>query len=175
MKNIALAVTIAASLVAPLGALADATPAGPPPGGPPGFGAFAQVREQVDKARSQARLTMLNALSSQHRNLLAQVVGGLAVAQTPDVAAAAKTLDGSLSAGESKAIADASNALDQQIQQIIQANRPPDGGPPGMQMRQVPGSDDTARNDPGMILLRTVLPAIGRNMMFRAGGPPPGS
>src|SRR5215467_2150812 len=131
MRNLAMTALIAASLFTPLGALADNTPPPPPGQGLPGFGAFQQVHEQVDKARTQARTTMLNALSPQHRNLLAQVVGGLAVSQTPDINAAAKTLDNELSPGESKAIVDASNALDQQIKKIMEAARPECGPPEG--------------------------------------------
>jgi len=175
MRNFALTAIIAASLFTPLGALADNTP--PPPScpcqGPPGFRSFEQVHTQVDKVRSQARATMLNALSPQHRSLLAQVVGGLAIAQTPDVDAAAKTLDGALSPVESKAIIDASNALDQQIKQIMEAARPefaPPGGAGGNAVyigRPLPSSDA------GMILLDAALPPMGQKMMMRIDGPPP--
>lgn len=173
MKHFASAALCAALLFVPLASLADSTPPPPPPG-PPNFGAFQQIRTQVDKARAQARTTMLNALSSQHRSLLAQVVGSLAIAPTPDVSAAAKTLNAALTPAESKAILDASGALDQQIKQIMDAARQEAGEPPGaaMGMRINVGADQ-GPPDAGMILLRSALPPMGGNMMFRTGGPPP--
>jgi hypothetical protein len=170
MKNFVPAALCAAVIFTPLTALADASPPAPPPG-PPG-GPFQQIRQQVDAARGQARTTMLNALSAQHRSLLAQVVGNLAVAQTPDVNAAAKTLDGALSPGESKAILDASNALDQQIKGIMDAARAQNGGPSEGGNRMYVGQGQSTP-DAGMILLRTAVPPMGPSMMMRMGGPPP--
>ena len=173
MRNFALTALTAAALFAPLGALADNTPPPPPDQGPPGLPAFKQVHDQVDKARAQARTTMLNALSAQHRALLAQVVGDLAIAQTPDVNAAAKTLDGALSSAESKAVLDASKALDQQVRQIVESARPPDaeieGGAMGNRMYVGASQGPSA----GMILLSTALPPMGQRFMLRFGGPPP--
>jgi hypothetical protein len=176
MKHFASAALCAAIILVPLVSLADASTPAPPPG-PPNSGGFQQVRAQVDKARGQARSSMLNALSAQHRSLLAQVVGQLAIAQTPDVNAAAKTLDGALTPGESKAILDASTALDQQIKAIMDAARQENGGPPdggGMHNRMYVGQDQGAP-DAGLILLRSALPPMGPPMMLRVGGPPPGS
>ena len=48
----------------------------------------------------QTRSEILSTLSPAHRQLLANVVGSLAIAQTPDFEAAARQLDSSLSAGE---------------------------------------------------------------------------
>jgi hypothetical protein len=175
MKNIASAALCAAIIFAPLAALADATPPALPPE-PPNFGVMEQVHGQVDKARATARTTMLNALSASHRSLLSQVVGNLAVAQTPDVSAAAKTLDGALTPGESKAILDASSAFELQVRQIMEAARKTSGEPVEGGMRIRIASADQGPPDAGMILLRTALPPMGMNMMFRAGGgpPPPG-
>src|SRR5215472_12866345 len=158
MRTFTLTALIVVSLFTPLGALADNTPPPPPGPGQPGFGAFQQVHEQVDKARTQARTTMLNALSQQHRDLLAQVVGGLAVAQTPDINAAAKTLDSALSPSETKAIVDASNALDQQIKQILEAARPELGPPGGSAGNRMYVGRPEAASGAGMILLQTALP-----------------
>jgi hypothetical protein len=170
MKNFLPAALCAAVILTPLAALADASPPAPPPGLP--SGPFQQIRQQVDAARGQARTTMLNALSAQHRSLLAQVVGSLAIAQTPDVSAAAKTLDGALSPGESKAILDASNALDQQIKQIMDAARAQNGEPAEGGNRMYIGQGQSTP-DAGMILLRSAVPPIGGSRMIQIGGPPP--
>jgi hypothetical protein len=172
MKNFVPAALCAAVILTPLAALADASPAAPPPG-PPG-GPFQQIRQQVDAARGQARATMLNALSAQHRGLLAQVVGNRAIAQTPDINAAAKTLDGALSPGESKAILDASNALDQQIRQIMDAARAQSSEPSEGGNRMYIGQGQSTP-DAGMILLRTAVPPIGPMLMRMVGPPPAGS
>jgi hypothetical protein len=172
MKNLVPAALCAAVILTPLGALADASPPAPPPGLP--SGPFQQIRQQVDAARGQARTTMLNALSAQHRGLLAQVVGSLAVAQTPDVSAAAKTLDGALSPGETKAILDASNALEQQIKQIMDATRTQSNEPSEGGNRMYIGQGQSTP-DAGMILLRTTVPPMGPMMMRMVGPPPAGS
>jgi hypothetical protein len=177
MKYIAPAALCAAIMLAPLAALADQTSPAPPPQGGAGSGGFQQIRQQVDAARAQARTTMLGALSAQHRSLLAQVVGNLAIAQTPDVSAAAKKLDGSLTAAESKAILDAQSALDAQIRQIMDAARQQNGGQSdgGMRPRGGMGGGSDQAPDAGMALLRAAVPPMGPPMMMRMGGPPPGS
>jgi len=171
MKHFTSAALCAALILAPLAGLADQTPPAPPPQG--GGGGFQQIRQQVDAARGQARATMLGALSAQHRNLLAQVVGQLAIAQTPDVGAAAKTLDGALSPAESKAIIDASNALDQQIKGIMDAARAQNGEPPGGGGNRMYAGQGQGTPTAGAILLRTAVPPMGPPMMMRVGGPPP--
>ena len=132
------------------------------------------LRTQIEQMRAQSRISALNALSGSNRTLLGQVVGQLAIAQTPDVSAAAKTLDGRLSPSEAKTIVGISTALDQQIRQTLEAARSQmgggqsGGGPPGGFSR--PGGNDQANSDAGMILLRLAVPPMGPPPAMRMGG-----
>ncbi len=157
--------------VAAAGARADDT--GTPPG-PPGMAIMQQTREKVDQLHAQARVSMLNALSPAHRTLLAQVVGQLVIAQSPDLAAAAKQIDAQLSPAESKSVLSISSSTAQQVQQVLEAARQQmqqsmqggygqgsygQGGyghrPYGMRggMNGLSSSDDTAQTDAGTALL----------------------
>ena len=133
------------------------------------------LRTQIDQLRAQSRVSALNALSGSNRTLLGQVVGQLAIAQAPDVNAAAQTLDGRLSPTEAKTIVGISTALDQQIRQTLEAARSQmggggqsGGGPPGGFSR--PGGNDQANSDAGMILLRLAVPPMGPPPSMRMGG-----
>lgn len=140
------------------------------------------LRTQIDQLRAQSRVSALNALSASNRTLLGQVVGQLAIAQTPDISAAAKTLDGRLSPTEAKTIVGISTALEQQIRQTMEAARAQmggggqsGGGPPGgfshrPGMDNGPPGNDQTNTDAGMILLRLAVPPMGPSM--RMGGPP---
>jgi hypothetical protein len=143
---------------------------------------MAQVREQMDRARAQARTSALNALTTENRDKLAQVVGQLAIAASPDVSAAAKTLDSSLSDKESKAILAAQTAFDAQARQIgeqlrAQMGEPGNGpgpagpGPSGSAGGNSQQADKFYMNDPnhgdaGFVLLRLALPNVGPGMIF---------
>jgi hypothetical protein len=180
MKHLTRAALIAALMVVPIAAFADATQPPPgPPGEPPGM---AQVREQMDRARAQARTTALNALTAANRDKLAQLAGQLAIAASPDVSAAAKALDSSLSEKESKAILDAQNAFEAQARQIGEQMRaqmgeqdmgPGPGGPrpSGSSAGNGPQTEkfymnDPNHNDAGYVLLRLALPPIGSQMFY---------
>jgi|SRR5215472_9774546 len=181
MKHLTRAALIAALMVVPIAAFADATMQPPPgpPGEPPGM---AQVREQMERARTQARTTALNALTPGNRDKFAQIVGQLAIAASPDVSAAAKTIDSSLSAKESKSILDAQSAFDTQARQIgeqMRAQMGDQGMGPGPERPGPSGSsggtsqqvdkfymNDPNHNDPGYILLRFALPMLGPQMMY---------
>lgn len=65
---------------------------------------------KVMAAQMQARTAMLAALTPAHRDLLAQVVGQLAVASDPNVDAAASRLDAALSPDEVSAIGNIESA-----------------------------------------------------------------
>ncbi|MFN2461810.1 MAG: hypothetical protein ABR591_14210 [Candidatus Velthaea sp.] len=145
---------------------APAPPGGNPPYGPPG-GQFGAGMQQMQQMRAQERTQMLNALTPAHRSLLAQVVGNLAIAPTPNLDDAARQLDAALSANEKQAIVAARDAMRAQMRNSMN----PNGGPmPGSPMPGAPvppsGAATPGPGDPGRILLMTVLPGPQR------GAPP---
>ncbi len=123
--------------------------------------------QQMMQVHQALRTAALNALTPAHKQLLATVAGQLAVADTPDVKAAAAELDAALSNGEKQAIlAAAAQAHDQmkaQREQTMQAwqSAHPDASPRPMRS---PGSMDSmhaqAAQDPGMILLMVAAPPM---------------
>ncbi|HME81770.1 MAG TPA: hypothetical protein VKF82_06805 [Candidatus Eremiobacteraceae bacterium] len=175
MRQHVVAALVAALMIAPAGALADTTPQGTPPQGGPGPGGMGQqVRAQVDQARAAARTAALGALTPANRDRLGQVIGQLAIAQTPDVNAAAKTLDASLSPKESKAVLDAQSAFDAQMKQIMdQARGQMGGGSQDNRPSFGPRPGDQGPPDAGLTLMRLAVPPIGPPQFFRTGGPPP--
>ncbi len=143
-----------------------------------------QAHAKVEQLHDQARLSMIGSLSPAQRTLLAQVVGQLAIAQTPDPAAAAKTLDANLTQAQAKNVLGISASLEQQARQVMDAAHKqmqaamPDSSAPhgqwGMHSMQVmhEGADET---DPGMILLsmaaRAIHPMGPPQMMGPPGAP----
>jgi hypothetical protein len=124
-------------------------------GGPPGM----QQRGQMMQLRMETRSQMLDALSPQHRTLLATVAGQLATSQMPNLQAAARQLDSALSPHEAEAILAAQSALRSQMRGDMQ--NAPDGS------NRPPSSDQAApHGDAGLALLRAVM-AVGGGM------PPP--
>ena len=187
MKHIRLALIAFALMAAPVAALADDS-GGPAPSTPPGMAIMQQAREKVDQLQAQARASMLGALSSAHRSLLAQLVGQLAVAPSPDMASAAKQLDANLTPAEAKSVIDISTSSEQQVQQVMQDARSqmqasmPQGGPGqgrygGMRGMYAMGGGGQPPTDPGMILLamagRTLTSGTITTMQM-SGGPGPG-
>ena len=188
MKHILSVAAIAAFalLVTGVAASADETGALPTPN-PAVMQIMEQTHTRMEQLHSQARLAMLNALSPAHRNLLAQVVGQLAIAPNPDPAAAARQLDLSLTQGEGRAILSISSSLEQQSRQLMEASRQqiesamPAGSAThalGVQhvrmMQKLPGGDQW-RTDPGMILLGMAARTAGVGdfhfMAMPPGGP----
>lgn len=80
-----------------------------------------QSRAQMDALHSQARLSILGALTPAHRALLAQVVGSLATAPNPDESAAIRQLDAALSPGEARTILSMHAAVEQQGHALMEA------------------------------------------------------
>lgn len=123
----------------PLGAAAGEAPAPMPP--PPGMGmAFDfdgqnltpaqeqqihqimdQTHQQMQQLMSQARSRVLGSITPAHRQLLAQIVGNLAISPNPDWDAATKQLNASLSPGESQAVLSTHQAAMQQMMSIMQS------------------------------------------------------
>jgi hypothetical protein len=109
MKRL-LAPLLFASLLLPLPLGAQSLP--PPlalPLPPPSSGTAAQFRPHIERLHRQTRSRMLAALAPARLALLARVVGELAVAQAPDIPAAAARLDAALSPAETRAVLAAQN------------------------------------------------------------------
>ncbi|MBV8601401.1 MAG: hypothetical protein JO359_07540 [Candidatus Eremiobacteraeota bacterium] len=93
---------LGAALIVPVAALAQpAPPVAPPPpmAAPPGAD-----WQQMMQLHQQERAKVLAALTPEHRTLLANLVGQLAISPTPDVDGAAAKLNAALSPGEKDAI-----------------------------------------------------------------------
>jgi len=146
---------------------------------PPGFQYIEQAHARVEQLHAAARLSVLNNLTQAHRNLLAQIVGGLAIAPNPDFAAAGKTLDANLSPAEARAILSIASSLEQQTRQLMsqahqQAMNAMQQDPTtkeehtvDMHYAPAPSAAQQAwRTDPGFILLHMAVPPMGP-MMFR--------
>jgi len=175
MKTHALILTIALAAV-PFTALAQ-DPASPAPQHSPLtetqrqeiFSTFKTFGEKERQLRDQARSRMLAALTPEHKQLLAQMAGQLAIAEKPDRDAAAKQLDSALSASERQAVLAAndkfrtdSKALHDQMRAQIQSqfpNMPPPevrgpGGPGGPGIHEE-GTRQMRTRTAGEILLMT--------------------
>ncbi len=70
-----------------------------------------QARAQMEKLHTQFRSQMLGSLSPLHRTALANIVGQLAIAPTPDYEGAARQIDTLLSAGERQSVLNAEAAF----------------------------------------------------------------
>ena len=145
MKHLALAILLAAGLP-----VAAAAQQGPPTGMGAGSPMMRHHMSDADRAKmmqmhTQARTAILNALSPAHKALLQSVAGALAVAATPDGAAAAAKLDAALTPAEKKAILDTANSMHSQMQAMM-PSPPPGMSPRPEKMRSMP-------SDPGQILL----------------------
>jgi hypothetical protein len=169
MKNLASAFIAATIMAIPLVASADQTNPGQPNGA--AMTIMQQTHAKMEQLHSQARLSILNALTPAHRTLLANIVGQLAVSASPDAEAAARQLDASLSQGESRAVLNVSASFEQQARQIMEATRqqlqasgvgPPGGmhamGPGSEGMRAMGGAQEP--NDAGTVLLGMAAKAI---------------
>ena len=141
MRNLIPAIFAVAVISLPLGAVAGEPPApmGPPP--PPGMGmAFDfdsqnltpaqqqqihqimdQSHQQMEQLMSQTRSRVLGSISPAHRQLVAQIVGNLAISPNPDWDAAAKQINAALSPGEAQAVVSTHQASMQQMMSLMEA------------------------------------------------------
>jgi hypothetical protein len=134
--------------------------------------------QQMMKLHQQFRAQVLGALTPAHKQLYASVVGGLAIAASPDPRAAAKQLDAALSPSESAAILNANTQFITAMKSLhaqMMANHPwpkPSGSP---WPKRSHGPRKPHTQTAGGILLSM---AGGRGgMMMRGMGPrggPPG-
>lgn len=117
--------------LAPSLAAAQQPPAGPPPGAtgaavapdPQRFAAMQQMREQMRQLHRQTRTQILAALSPQHRTMVANIVGGFAVASNPDPTSAARQIDAILSPGEKQAVLNVAAAARATMRNAMEAHR----------------------------------------------------
>ncbi len=126
MKTALFALSLAL-LGAPVAVLAQGTPAQAPPAY---NGQRMQAMQQMRQLHEQTRLAVLNALSPSSRNLLASVVGQLAIAPNPDYNAAAARLDASLSPNEKNAILSAEQNMRNQMRTLHEQLRAQSGEAP---------------------------------------------
>jgi hypothetical protein len=131
-----------------------------PPPGPPN----PAMRQQMMRIHQTARTSILAALTPAHKALLAQVVGELAISNSPDVDAAASRLDAALSSGEKQAILNAARTAHSQMQSEMRSmhNAMPNP-PPGHPMM---GMHEKELQDPGQILLLLAVPHPDMGMMM---------
>jgi len=207
MNKLLFALFTIGAMSLPAGALADGNVFYSTSGGTPSpqmraaFQNMEQAREHVEQLHAQARAAMLSALTPAHRNLLAQVFGQLAISPSPDLNAAARVLDASLSQGEGRSVVAISSSLESQTRQIMEAAHqqfmaaaqqsmaanaqgssavngpPPMGGPPNG--RPVMIGDEvhthwmnkTPPTDPGAILLLSSLHSLEPRVLIRLGPP----
>lgn len=189
MKRFNFAILAIAIALAPAAALAGSNSYGTPsPQMRAAFQSMDQAHARVEQLHSQARLAVLNVLTTGQRNLLAQVVGQLAISASPNIAAAARTVDNSLSQAQGRTILSISSSLETQSRQIMDAAHhqmmaarpqsatttqglPGTGGPgmggPWMHMHHGDMSGSQAQStDPGMLLLLMSMHAIHPDVMF---------
>jgi hypothetical protein len=114
MKRLMPAILAVALTALPLGAYAGESFAPTP--------AMVQMDNQIHQLSIQARTAVLQAITPQHRQLLAQVVGALAIAPNPDYAAAARQLNAALSQQEAQNVLRISTQFHQQMRTLMQAH-----------------------------------------------------
>ncbi len=143
--------------------------------GPPTQAQREQMRtnmQQMRKLHEQFRAQILGALTPEHRQLLASIAGNLAIADKPDIRAAAKQLDEALSPGEKSAILADAKAMHDQMRAQMQAMR---AAHPWPQRSGAPKAREGKREHhaptAGGILL---MVASGHSMMMGHRGGPPG-
>ena len=120
----------------PLGAMAAEPPApcgsqmvmgggfnGPPPD-------MAQMHAQMHQLTVSMRAGLLQSLSAQHRTMLAQTIGNLALSADPDYDAAARQIDAALSAQETQSILRIATQFHQQMDALMRAHMPAMPAPP---------------------------------------------
>jgi hypothetical protein len=130
MNKFNAAMLVIALAAIPIGAMAAEPPApcnsmvisrgfnGPPPD-------MAQMQAQIHQLTVGMRTAMLQSLSAQHRAMLAQTIGNLAISVDPDYDAAAKAIDAALSAQEAQSVLRVTTQFHQQMGALMRAHMPP--------------------------------------------------
>lgn len=201
MRNLIPAMFAVAVISLPLGAVAGEPPAPMGPMPPPGMGmAFDfdgqnltpaqqqqvhqimdQTHQQMDQLMTQTRERILGSITPAHRQLLAQIVGNLAISPNPDPDAAAKQLNAALSPSESQAVLSTHEAAMKQMMSLMQSTHqrlesivgtqhtgPQAGGHTNEMHDRMYFNDSNGSNGPtaGEILLHLGESGIGDHMLF---------
>jgi Spy/CpxP family protein refolding chaperone len=151
----------------------------------PNAAAMEQLHAQMKQIHAQARAQILSALTPAHRAMLANVVGQLAIAPTPNRDAAVRTLDATLTPIEARNIVAVETAARTQSRTLMMSARaqfeasmtPDQRAAMSARMQGHPNARSFAQRpiDPGKTLLDLALGHEGR-MGFgghQMGGPPP--
>jgi hypothetical protein len=139
---------------------------------------FQQMRSQMKQIHDAERAQMLNALTPQHKSLLATVVGRIATSVNPDVNGAARQLDAALSSGEKQAVVSAAQTARSKERALFETMRSQmPSPPPGAHVHRVyaEGFGEGRRTpDAGRLLLRLAAPGPGMmgSVMIREKGKP---
>ena len=146
-------------------------PGAPPMGGPPmgqrDRGMMRQNMEQMITLHKQFRAKVLAAITPAHRNLLASLVGQLAISSNPNPGDAIAKLDAALSSGEKQAVLNAFQSFRSQERAMREAAMAKfrAANPNMPSPRPMPSGMERERHTPnaGALLF-----------MLAAGGPGPG-
>lgn len=155
-----------AGMLVPAMALAD-QPDGPPPMQAP-TAAMEATHQRMEQLHQQARSQILAALSPAHKQLLARIVGELAIAPTPDVDSAARELNAALTPAESQSILKTANAAHQAMRAAMESARaqmeksePAENGAKVVKDVEFHGMAPKHAEDAGHILLMLASPGPG--------------
>jgi len=152
------AVVALCALLLPSVALAQSAPPSMPMH--PDMAGMKQVFEQVEKIRRAERAQVLAALSPAHRELLAHIVGDMAIATNPDHKAAAGRLDAALSASEKSAVLAAHKTAMTQMDDAMHA----------MMAKRMPPPQGSAGPNPGWIHRERHTQTAGEVVLIVATG-----
>lgn len=176
MKNILAIALLGAMAATAVPALSQSAPPTP---NPQMRQQFEQMRTQMKQIHDAERAQMLNALTPQHKTLLATVVGRIATSVNPDVDGAAKQLDAALSSGEKQAVVSAAQTARTKERALFESMRSQLPSPPpgerGFGHRVfTEGPHEGRTPDAGRLLLRLAAPGPGMMgpVMIRTKGIP---
>lgn len=156
------------ALLLPSVALAQSAP--PMPMQHPDMAGMKQVFEQVEKIHRAERAEVLAALSPAHRELLASIVGNMAIAANPDHKAAAARLDAALSQSEKSAVLGAHTSAMKQMHDAMHAMMANKQGGPNPQAPKRRHHTLTA----GQVVLMVTAGHGEEHGRMPFGPPPPG-
>jgi hypothetical protein len=185
MRKVLLALSLALTFL-PVAALADDNNNLPPPPTDAQqqqmFKTMETFHAKMEQLHQQMRTQILGSLTAAHREAVANIVGQLAIATTPNPQAAAKQLDAILSQSEQQRILATHESFKAQMKALHEQLRAqmesqmPGGGPSGHPMtRKYEMNHPEQANDAGSILLKTLGGEhMDHDVMFMHAPGPPG-
>ncbi len=135
---------------------------------------FERFGQQMEQLHQQMRGQILTSMSPVHLRAVGATIGDLAVAQNPDIKAAAKRIDTILSAGERQRIMSLATSFHSQMRQLHEQMRSqmqsemPAGHQP-MMKGPMHGMMMHPPSDAGSILLMALSPHPMMGMMMHGG------